>query len=239
MRTLCTTLAAFCALTSTALAMEDEPQCMAPLAITAELVAQAGHYQFSGYEGSGAIPAFLVGSLSSSRDTEDRDEFFGAVVFVRGADGWRAFMPMNGEDVVAVYAGEGGAIMLATMWTTEGPGQSWTLLRSSDGLATGACTQVAFPATLNEPWANEFLDLTDFDINARGRGEIISVANTEARGDLWYRYSTRDHGATWSAPQRLSRQREARGGVYRRIMSEEAPASPALVADLTSYARAQ
>src|SRR5262245_31709012 len=71
MRTLCTAFAAFCAMTSMAWAMEDEVECMAPVAITSELVAQAGQYEFSGYEGSGAIPAFLVGSLSPSRDSDD------------------------------------------------------------------------------------------------------------------------------------------------------------------------
>jgi len=236
MRTIGLALAALIACAGPAFAQEELP-CMAPIAITPQLVEQAGQYDFRGYAGSANVPAFLVGFLSPTRYTEDRDDIFGTVVFVRGDEGWRAFLPSNGKDAVAIYATDAGAVMIATMRTSEGPGQSWTLLRSPEGLASGACSVVAFPSELNKPsWNNEMLDLTDFDINAHGRGEIIGMGSTEERGDLWYVYRTRDYGASWSAPQRLRRERAARSGVYRQIVDEEAAAPEALVAELTVYA---
>ena len=65
-------------------------------------------------------------------------------------------------------------------------------------------------------------------------GEIVGVANTEDCGDLWFAYRSRDHGATWSAPRAINRERQARAGVYTKLTENESP--DALVAELTAYA---
>lgn len=225
-------LAALLALAPPARAQDDElAACMAPVAIGGALVSEAGRFGWRGGDARGAAPAFLIGELYYLRDDQDiADGAHGSVVFVRGAGGaWRAFLPMPGENMVAAYAAPStGAVMLATQVQTEGPGQSWTLARLN-----GECREIGFPAALNQPnWANENLELHDFDIRADRRGEIIGVARVERGGAerTWvFRYRTRDAGATWTAPTRLAHLRDARRGLFERA-DGQAPA--ALVAEL-------
>ncbi len=221
-----------------AYAQSDEAlaACFTELPLTAAFVEETGQYNFGGYAGGQNTPAFVTGYLSPTRNAEDAGEVFGSVFFIRDSEGaWRAVLPRVGESVVSAYANGEGGVIVATMWTSEGPGAEWMLMRSSDGLRTATCSDVEFPAALNQPtWANEFLSLHDLDITRRGRGEIIGVANTENRGDLWFAYSTRDYGATWGAPRAIGREREARRGVYAKIVDDEAP--DALMAELTAYA---
>jgi hypothetical protein len=224
--------------TAPAYAQSDEAlaACFTELPLTAALIAVTGHYGYGGFEGDAGTPAFVVGHLSPTRDAEDAQDLFGSVFFIRDSDGqWRAMLPRVGESLVSAYANGEGGVIVATMWTSEGPGGQWMMLQSNDALRTATCSEIRFPAALNQPsWANEFLSLHDLDITRRGRGEIIGVANTENRGDLWFAYTTRDHGATWSAPRAIRREREARRGVYSKIDRDEAPAG--LVAELTAYA---
>lgn len=235
------TFAVILALVVPPAAAQDEAPvpCMSETPVTAELVAELSQYGWQGTEARGLAPAFLIGSLWYLRENQAlADGAHGSVVFVRGATGaWRAFLPAPGESLVGAYvAPNTGAVILAMQLQVESPGQSWTLLRSSDGLATGACTEIAFPAALNQPnWAGEYLTLNDLDLRANGRGEIIGAANIErgGRATTWaYRYPSRDGGATWGAPSRISRVRAARAGLYESI-GEGAPA--ALIDDLRRY----
>jgi hypothetical protein len=211
---------------------QDDVQCMAPVPVTAALIAEAGRWGWRGYDG--AERDVLIGSLSMMREDETLAEgAHGAVVFSRGADGvWRAAIPWAGEDVVGAFMHD-DALALFTMIQTEGPGPSWTFVRANADLSGGACARIAFPETLNNPtWANEFVDLSDFDIRDNERGEIIGQARVEREGaeKVWtYLWRTRDGGASWSAPKRLSTLRAARAGVFEPI--GEAP--PALVEALT------
>lgn len=234
-RILSAALGAGIALTANALA-QDEQLCMASVPITEALVSDAAYSAFNGFASAGAAPAFLLGGLSPTRDREDAHDIHGTAVFVRDGEAWRAFLPRPGESVIAAYRATNGALIFLTQWQSGGPGQSWTLLRSSDGLVTGACSNVAFPQTLNQPtWANETLHLVDLDIAANGRGEIIAHADTEDDGPMWFRYRTRDHGATWSDPQRLRNERAARAGEFT-ALDVEAAAPAELVSALQSYA---
>lgn len=238
MRTIGLAVAAVLCFAAPAFAQDEEPSCMLSLPVTAALVKEAGVFGFAGRAASGASPSILIGGLSSTREApEDEMPIFGSVVFVRDNDGgWRAFMPKQSESISGVYAAATGAFVIATMWGVEGPGNEWTLMRSSDGLRSGSCVSVPFPDTLNQPvWNMEFLSLHDLDINARGRGEIVGVSEIEGRAPAYYSYRTRDGGATWGAPRRLSGRRDAAAGSFTRIDEEsEAPAD--LVADLTNYA---
>jgi len=233
---------AFCA---PALAQEndDNDTCMVETPVTADLVAAAGENGFT------AVPndissAILHGSISATRDSDDADAgaLHGAVFFVRDAKGdWYAFLPASGEDTVAVYSATStGALVVFTMLQTEGPGPSWTMIRSTDGFMSGDCTAISFPSALNHPdWANEYLDLKDFDIDTRGRGDLIGVAHVERGGndaDWWYAYRTRDGGVTWGTPVRLRHETQARAGIYQPV--EDAPAPEDQVEDLQRYAAA-
>ncbi len=242
MKLLCLALlAAFLTLAAPARAQDDEqPECMAPIAISSELVAEAARFGWRGGEERGAAPAFLIGELYYLRDNQElAGGVYGSVAFVRGAGGvWRAFLPMPGEALVGAYVAAGaGVLVLATQVQTEGPGQSWTFVRLSDATAAGECGEIAFPAALNQPaWANETLEMHDFDIGADGRGEIVGIARVERGGaaQSWvFRYRTRDSGATWAAPSRLAGAREARGGLFEKA---DGQAPPALVAELERFA---
>lgn len=227
-----------CAALTTPAFAQDAPQCMVPMEITEARVRDAAPFDFEGYAGAGAVPAFIIGGLSSSRDEENAHEVSGSAVFVPSADGaWRAFLPSPGESTVGVFvAPSTGAVTLVLQWQTEGPGQSWTVFTSRDGFATGSCVNVSFPEALNNPtWNMDSLDLGDFDIDARGRGEIVGQWASEERSAIWYVYRTRDHGATWSTPRRVRTERAARAGLYTEIPNET-PAPEALVADLQRFA---
>lgn len=215
---------------------EASPACFTELPLTAALVNETLDWGRTGFAGDGATPAFIVANLSPTRDAKDAQDVFGSVLFIRDSAGaWRAVLPRVGESVVSAYADGAGGVFIATMWTSEGPGGAWMIVRSTDGLRTASCRDVRFPATLNNPVYNmEFLELHDFDITRRGRGEIVGVAHTEDRGQLWFTYSTRDHGVNWSAPHAIARERDARRGVYTKIEEDGAP--DALMAELTAYA---
>lgn len=221
-----------------AYAQSDEAMaaCFTDLPLTAALVNETLDYGRSGFAGDGVTPAFIVANLSPTRDSENAQDVFGSVLFIRDGEGaWRALLPRVGESVVAAYANGQGGVIIATMWTSEGPGGQWMMLRSTDALRTASCGDVAFPAALNNPVYNmEFLELHDLDINARGRGEIVGVAQTEDRGNLWFTYATRDHGATWGQPRAIRGERNARAGIYNKIEEDGAP--DALMAELTAYA---
>lgn len=222
---------------SAARTYDAQPEaCMVETPITAALVAEAGQFRWRGADAHGAVPAVLIGSLWYLRQNQDiADGASGSVVFVRDAGGgWRAFLPSPDENVVGAFlAPTTGAVVLATQVQTEGPGQSWTLLHSTDGLATGTCTQVAFPAAVNQ----EQLVLADFDMRTNGRGEIVGSARVErerAETTLHFIYRTRDGGATWRAPERLSRFRQARSGLFEPIADAQAPQT--LIDELMAYA---
>lgn len=235
-------LSAFLVLAAPARAHDERPACMAPIAISSELVIEAARFGWRGGEARGAAPAFLIGELYYLRDNQElAGGVHGSVVFVRGAGGvWRAFFPMPDEALVGAYvATSTGAVMLATQVQTEGPGQSWTFVSLSSAMAAGECHEIAFPDALNQPaWANENLELHDFDVSTDGRGEIIAVARVErqAAEQSWvFRYRTRDAGATWAKPSRLARLRDARGGLFE---PADGQTPPALVAELERFAAA-
>lgn len=237
MRTALLTIAALAAFTFPAFAAEDgeQPACAVSRPVTARLVADAGDLQAL----SGRTD-ILVGNLSYMREPqEDAELASGTVLFVKGAAGWRAVLPSNWENEVGVYAtADGRGLAILTQRQIEGPGPSFTYVRTTDDFATFTCTEIKFPAALNQPtWNNEFLEPHDLDLKANGRGMLVASAALERTGEqprtLWFSYETRDNGRTWRAPRALKATREAPRGLYAR--AAQAPA-PALVADLTAYA---
>lgn len=224
-----------CAAPAFALEDEDQVACAQSLPLSTALVEAAGGANMSYVAGHEDGTAFLTGSVHHGGELEGYEDVAGAVVFARDVNGaWRGVLPYNGESNIAMYRGPNGALMLATMWMSEGPGSAWTIVQTNDRFVTATCTRVAFPTDLNQPsWANEFLELIDFDMDARGRGELIGLARLERNGaetTRYYSIRTRDGGATWQSPRRISRQREARGGLYTPI--EELPASAGLISEL-------
>jgi len=233
---LASALALFAVAPAHAVNAEDAVVCAAPRPVTARLVSEAGDLQ-----SIAGRPDILVGHLSASRDTpDDAQETNGAVLFLKHADGWRAVLPQNGENEVGVYTAP-GALVLITQLQTEGPGQSFTVVRTGDNFATATCATLPFPDALNKPtWNMEYLTPHDLDIDARGRGLLVASAALERNGEaprtLWYSYATRDNGRTWRAAKRIGGQRSAPAGLFTPAATADAPA---LVADLRAYAQSR
>ena len=243
MRLILAALIASLGLSTGAIAQEGEPasnpSCMVEAPVTQDLVAAAGENGFTRIDNPLA-PAILHGGISATQAADRGDSAHGSLFFVRDGHGeWRAFYPSESEDTVGLYmAPTSGAMIVVTMLQTEGPGSSWTFVHSDDGFTTGFCSTINFPARLNKPeYPGEFLELSDADLDARGRGEIVGVAKVERDGrDLtwWYAYATRDGGASWGSPRRISRERAARTGLYQPVA--DSPAPDDLVQDLQRYA---
>lgn len=245
MRIILATVMASLGLCASAIAQDDpnippvNDSCMVEAPVTQDLVAAAGVNGFTAVPNTLA-PAIVHGGISATQAADRGDGAHGSIFFVRDVHGeWRAFFLAESEDAVGLYAAPStGAMIVVTMLQTEGPGPSWTLVHSDDGFATGFCSVVNFPHALNSPdYRGEYLEISDLDIDARGRGEVVGVAHVERDGrdrELWYMYPTRDGGATWGAPRRLSRQRPARRGLYEAVA--DAPAPDDLVQDLQRYA---
>jgi hypothetical protein len=221
---------------------QEQGACMAEVPVTAALVAETAHFDWRGQDAHGAAPALLVGMVAPELEGGDIDAGApGGIVFVREAGGaWRAFQPAEGEAVVGAFtAPSSGALVLVSQLQHEGPGQSWTITRADATGAHASCTEVPFPAELNQPdWENETLALVDLDIKKSGRGEAIGAAEVTREGvaRTWrYIYRTRDGGASWDGPERLARMREPRPGLYD-AMDQAAPAPAALVDALAAYA---
>lgn len=228
-------IAALALLSSNALAQEivDQP-CAAEIPLTAKLVADALDLR-----SVDARADMLIGALSYMREpSEDAETASGAVIFVKRAGAWHALMPQNFQDEVGLYAGTDGSLALLTQHQVEGPGQSFTLVRTKDAFAKATCATIDFPAALNQPdWQNETLTPYDFDLSAKGRGTLIASADVTRNGvdkTLWFSYETRDGGRTWRKPVVLTKARKATAGLYE--PAKLAPA-PALVGDLTASAK--
>jgi hypothetical protein len=234
MRRLVLALALFA---SPAFASEKEaPTCALSPAVTAKLVADAGELQAIGPHGD-----MLIGNLNYLREPEaDAEAASGTVLFVKGATGWRAFIPSNWENEIEIFASaDGKKLFVVAQRQIEGPGQSYTIVRTEDRFATAACAEVAFPADLNKPqWANETLEVRDLDVAANGRGRLVTYAKIEREGRplryWWYAYETRDAGKSWRGPVRVGGNARAPEGLYAPL--KRTPADT-LVADLKAFAK--
>lgn len=132
-------------------------------------------------------------------------EGMGTVVFVQRAGQWQMYPVAEGQLVVDAFSTPAyDRFMLFTMWGIEGPGTEYTVLRSKGQFADMDCGSVVFPENLNTPaWANEYLNLEDFNIDKDGNGVLIGSVYREQGGEEvkdWYRYTSTDWGKTWTAP---------------------------------------
>ena len=212
---------AFAQETDTPSETAEAPACMVALELTPQLVFTARDWAQNYAAANGEARQLLFGYIPPTEIVEGlADNLRGAVVFMQDREvGWRAMMPAPWESIVAVYQEpESGETILFTQVQTEGPGQSWTFIRSEDNLHSATCTSIDFPDALNNPeWANETLELVDFDMNEGGLGEIIARASVERDGapaTWFFTYSTTNAGLTWSAPERIEAERAAASGAF-------------------------
>jgi hypothetical protein len=222
----------------------DEPQtCFRELPITERLVADALESDTYYFAGDERLAPFLVGHLYYLREGaqgEDGLLVSGEVLFVRRGETWTAVAPSLEESAVGIYRSTREPFVIVVLQRQiESPAPGYTIARSTDGLVTGACTTIDFPEALNNPhWATETLELSGMQIDRRGRGRFVASAeidrDTEHPRMTWWRYETRDRGATWSQPRELRGPRSAGGGVLEEVTT---PAPEEAKAALRAYAR--
>ena len=218
--------------------------CLREIPITAQVVADARAQALQGFAGNTRIAPFLMGHLSYLREAAqsgDGEGAHGAVLFVQEGGAWRAFLPADGESALSAYVSSTSPLVfIATHLQIEGPGQSFTLMRSEDGLRSADCITLPFPKALNAGgWKSEYLELRSLQITSHGRGHLIASALLGADSDhpntRWWRYRTRDLGKSWSKPRALPGALGPGPGAL--ILVPEAAPPPALLESLASFAK--
>lgn len=216
--------------------------CLREIPLEAHLVADARAQPLQGFAGNGKIPPFLLGHLSYLREAAqsgDGEGVHGAVLFVQQGGAWRAFLPADGESTLSAYVSSSSPlVIIVTHLQIEGPGQSFTVMRSTDGLRSAQCAILPFPKALNRGgWKSEYLELRSLQLDARGKGRLIASAllgtDTDRQQTRWWRYRTRNEAKSWSRPRALPGARAPRPGV---LIPIPETASPAQLESLASYA---
>ncbi len=129
----------------------------------------------------------------------------GALVFVQKAGQWQMYPVAEGNAIQGVFSTPAfDRFMLFGMWSIEGPGQEYTVLRGKRQFTAMDCTTIAFPSGLNQPaWANEFLQIEAFNMGKQGRGVLLGSVERQQAGKAVtqvYRYTSSDWGKTWGKP---------------------------------------
>lgn len=204
--------------------------CLAPTPLTADIVESALA------DGATAHGDDLVlGYLSYLRDAAlDGGAPYGLVAFVRWDGAWSAVLPQEAQMSVAdLVSPDGRTVLFVTQPQVEGPAPLFTVVRSDDGLRTGSCAELPFPALLNEPsYALETLASPQIELRRSGRGRLVASAeidiDTEHPYLTWWEYRTADGGRTWGAPVRLGAEPRLR----RPLAPIAAPASAEQIASI-------
>jgi hypothetical protein len=173
------------------------------------------------HPGTEELPAFGVAELPPPMR--------GTLLLAQTKAGWRGYPIEWGAEPQGIYiAPEAGNVVVITMHTIGDPGSSYTVLRATKAFRSIDCRETDFPADLNvdengqSSWLGEYLSFEDFNMRADGTGAIVgsAVLNRETATDTrWYRYTTRDGGKSWSAPERLDGKPASLDGSYTRIDS--------------------
>lgn len=213
------------------------PPCSSDLRITKALLGETLSEAPVGLAGGAGHPDLVEGYWSYLREGVEDDPRYGTVYYIRNQAGWRALLPVDGENVVALFVSRAQRRAIAiSQLQIEGPGQSFTIVSADEAFAGGACAVIPFPYALNHPqWRMETLEVHSLALDARGRGMLVTYANLERDNEkprtLWYGYRTHDGGVSWSRPKRLRWTRGAKGGAYAQVvMKEEKTLSEALKA---------
>lgn len=191
---------------------EDDWICGAKIKTTSELVeAFVQDASLQGFGGDAKLPAFLVGRLPGTE--------LGTLIFVKKAERWTGYAIEDGGDVQGAYYLPGhGAVVVFSMLSRGGPGNSYTIFSTVDGFRNVRCANVDFPTELNNPdWAGEFLTFKTFNSDVNGAGSLIGCADV-TRNDRaftsWFTYETTDGGASWGQPRKFDEEPPAPRGDY-------------------------
>lgn len=200
---------------------DENWSCGTEFTPTRDIIGAIDDERFIGYGGDGSFRPFLVARLSPF--------FGGTVVFVKRAKRWVGIAIEAGHSPQGVFVAPGkGRAIVFTMHSVEGPGHEFAILRTSDGFDKADCSRLEFPDEVPSPETS--LLLIDFNADENGEGVLVGSADIESESGesqtRWFRYRTRDGGASWTGPEALPGQPEPAGGIYIALGMER------LIADL-------
>lgn len=125
----------------------------------------------------------------------------GVTVFRKAGAGWAGYMVDPISQVQAVRYGPQG-LYLVTKVVREGGGPLGLALLPTGGGAL-VCAGLDTPEGLDVPAEHpEFVSLS---MDPDGKGTLIAKAERAEAATLWFRYETRDGGATWSQAQTVTK----------------------------------
>ena len=204
----------------------DEPVCGAPVAAARSEVAKAADASSSpsGFAGNPFVVWHVPGEAPVTK------------LAVRMADAtWKAFAIQEAGQVQGAFASKGGAALIATMHTVEGPGAEFVTIATIDGGTTFKCGGVKFPSTLNEPtWSLEYLSFSGFQGLSGKSGTLLTTVENDEDNSVpfqHYLYTTSDGGMTWSDPKGLKAAGMLPGGDYEPLRQGIDPALLATMPD--------
>lgn len=187
---------------------QESWSCGSTFTPTGRLVNAIAEEDWVGFEGDDSVPPFLVANLPPV--------FFGVVVFVKRPGGWTGIAVENHHRVQGAFVARGqGLANVFTMYSVEGPGHEYRILRTSNGFAEVACSVLEFPGDVPNP--QTFLSLADFN-GDDGEAFLVGFADIEdENGDSrtrWFRYRMKEGDASWSEPEALPTQPAPLVGIY-------------------------
>ena len=171
---------------------------------------------------SGALPKPSDSLIITRYENDETPPGLRAYAKVHGR--WLAYDTLLfDQDIVVSKTTRDGHRMAWTWHTAEGPGESFHAILYRPNHAP-ICTSVDFSsitnldeATHERSWANEFLSLDDVNIDPRGRGALVASGDIDIAGrdvHVVYKFTTKDGGRTWSAPQKIAKTYRP-AGIYR------------------------
>ncbi|HPQ95868.1 MAG TPA: hypothetical protein PLN94_09795, partial [Thiolinea sp.] len=126
---------------------QDDWQCGQPQVPEPELVRELADL--------GGLQGVRVGELTLPVLIGSHPERLGTVLFVQHEGCWQLYPVADGHWVEGIFATPSGTrFMLFTLWSVEGPGHEYRILRAQDGFGVVDCATLTFPESLNQPeWA--------------------------------------------------------------------------------------
>ena len=150
------------------------------------------------FEKADKLPTFMAGVI------RDPSGLKFSSVFVDTEMGWRGFAVEGQASFFNAYAAPGsGRAILFSMLSSEGPGQTYTVLSTRDGFKTVACGEVPAPDTTLDTL--DYMQIQTFDLDDKGKGRLTGVVQfSEARPTECFQSTTDDGGLHWTKPSRTT-----------------------------------
>jgi hypothetical protein len=150
------------------------------------------------FEKSDKLPTFMAGVL------RDPSGLKFSSVFVDGEMGWHGFAVEGQASFFNAYAApESGRAVLFSMLSSEGPGQTYTVVSTQDGFKTVVCGKVPAPDT--DLGTLDYMNIQTFDLDDKGNGRLTGKVNfSEEKPAECFQSTTNDGGVHWAKPNRIT-----------------------------------